>query len=339
MHESSLEHETGAHPERPERIVAITTELGNHDWAGYKLVGSPPASDAALTAVHSESHLQRIRGLAQAGGGAIDADTVMSAGSFVAAQHAAGGAIELVDRLLGGTAPTGFSVHRPPGHHATADRAMGFCLFNNVAVAARWALDHHGLERVMIVDFDVHHGNGTNDIFAADPRVLFVSVHESPLYPGSGPATDVGSGAGEGFNVNLPVSSGSGDETYVGMIEAIAVPLALSFAPQLVLISAGFDAHRDDPLATCAVTEDGFAAMTGLLRDVGAELAVPVAGVLEGGYGLDGLARSLRLSMEALAAPAASLTRPGDGPAGAWTPTVRGARARVAERWPALADG
>ena len=343
MHESSLDHETHAHPERPERIVAITTELGLHDWAGYELVESPPASDAALTAVHSEAHVERIRRLSQAGGGAIDADTVMSAGSFVAAQHAAGGTIELVDRVLTGAAPTGFSVHRPPGHHATQDRAMGFCLFNSVAVAARWALDHHGLERVMIVDYDVHHGNGTNDIFAADPRVLFVSVHESPLYPGSGPASDVGRGSGAGFNVNLPVDSGSGDETYVGMIDAIAVPLAVSFAPQLLLISAGFDAHRDDPLATCTVTEDGFAAMTALLRDVGASLAVPVAGVLEGGYGLDGLARSLRVSMEALAAPAGSpVARAGSsaraGSAGAWTPTVRGARARVAKRWPALAD-
>jgi acetoin utilization deacetylase AcuC-like enzyme len=336
MHESSLEHDTGAHPERAERIVAITTELGTHNWAGYELVGSPPAPDAALTAVHSDAHVQRIRRLAESGGGSIDADTVMSARSFVAAQHAAGGAIELVDRVLSGAAPTGFSVHRPPGHHATADRAMGFCLFNNVAVAARWALDHHGLERVMIVDYDVHHGNGTNDIFAADPRVLFVSVHESPLYPGSGPATDVGSGSGVGFNVNLPVDSGSGDETYVGMIEAIAVPLAFSFAPQLVLISAGFDAHRDDPLATCTVTEDGFAAMAGLLRDAGAELGVPVAAVLEGGYGLDGLARSLRVSMQALAAPAGSaVVNAGE----AWTPTVRGARARVAKRWSALADG
>jgi len=335
MHESSLEHETGAHPERPERIVAITTELGLHDWAGYELVPSQAAPDQALIAVHSAAHVQRIRRLAKAGGGSIDADTVMSASSFVAAQHAAGGAIELVDRVLSGTAPTGFSVHRPPGHHATADRAMGFCLFNNVSVAARWALDHHRCERVMIVDFDVHHGNGTNDIFSADPRVLFVSVHESPLYPGTGPATDVGVGAGEGFNVNLPVASGSGDETFVGMVDAIAVPLALVFRPQLLLVSAGFDAHRDDPLATCTVTEDGFAAMCGLLRDAGAALAVPVAGVLEGGYGLDGLARSLRVSMEALAAPAVAL-----GEAGVrWTPTVRGARARVGQRWPGLAGG
>src|ERR1700722_3854906 len=317
MHESSLEHEAGAHPERPERIGAVPTALGLHDWAGYELVESPPASEAALTAVHTEAHVERIRRLADAGGGAIGADTLMSARSFVAAQHAAGGAIELVDRVLGGAAPTGFSVHRPPGHHATADRAMGFCLFNNVAVAARWALDHHGLERVMIVDYDVHHGNGTNDIFSDDPGVLFVSVHESPLYPGTGPATDVGTGAGAGFNVNLPVASGSGDETFVGMIDAIAVPLVGVFAPQLLLVSAGFDAHRDDPLATCTVTEAGFAAIAGLLRDAGASLAVPVAGVLEGGYDLDGLARSLRVSMEALAAPAGSPVA-GAGSAGAW---------------------
>jgi acetoin utilization deacetylase AcuC-like enzyme len=333
MHPSSLEHETGPHPERAERIVAIEAELSAHDWAGYERVDSPAVPEAALTAVHTAEHVERIHRIAAAGGGSIDADTVMSAGSLTAAEHAAGGAVELVERVLDGAAPTGFSVHRPPGHHATAERAMGFCLFNNIAVAARWALDHRDLERVMIVDFDVHHGNGTNDIFAADPRVLFVSIHQSPLYPGSGAAADVGRGDGQGFNVNLPVDPGSGDETFVGLVEAIAVPLALEYRPHLLLISAGFDAHRDDPLADCAVTEAGFAAMTGRLRDAGASLGVPVAGLLEGGYGLDGLARSLRASMEALAAPAEDVGAGGVD----WTPTVRGARARVGHRWPALA--
>jgi acetoin utilization deacetylase AcuC-like enzyme len=333
MHPSSLEHETGPHPERPERIVAIDAELSAHEWAGYERTLSPAVSAEALAAVHTPAHLERIQAVAAAGGGQIDADTVMSAGSLTAAEHAAGGAVALVEAVLDGGAPTGFSVHRPPGHHATADRAMGFCLFNNVAVAARWALDNRALERVMIVDFDVHHGNGTNDIFAADPRVLFVSVHQSPLYPGSGPATDVGRGPGEGFTVNLPVDPGSGDETFVGMIDAIAVPLALAFRPQLLLISAGYDAHRDDPLADCAVTEAGFAAMTARLRDAGAAAGAPVAGLLEGGYGLAGLARSLRATMEALAAPAQELGAGGVE----WTPTVRGARARVAHRWPVLA--
>jgi acetoin utilization deacetylase AcuC-like enzyme len=337
MHPSSLGHETGPHPERADRIVAIEAELAEHDWAGYELVQSPAVSETALTAVHTPAHVERIRGLAAAGGGHVDADTVMSAGSFTAASHAAGGAVELVERVLGGSAPTGFSVHRPPGHHATADRAMGFCLFNNVAVAARWALDHLRLERVMIVDFDVHHGNGTNDIFADEPRVLFVSVHQMPLYPGTGPATDIGRGAGEGFNVNLPVDPGAGDELFVGLVEAIAVPLALDYRPQLLLISAGFDAHRDDPLAECVVTEAGFAAMTASLRDAGASLGVPVAAVLEGGYGLEGLARSVRASMEALAAPAACTGSAVGARESEWPAVVRGARARVARRWPALA--
>jgi acetoin utilization deacetylase AcuC-like enzyme len=337
MHPSSLGHETGPHPERADRIVAIESELAEHDWAGYELVQSPAVSEAALTAVHTPAHVERIRRLAAAGGGQVDADTVMSAGSFTAASHAAGGAVELVSRLLSGAAPTGFSVHRPPGHHATADRAMGFCLFNNVAVAARWALDQLGLERVMIVDFDVHHGNGTNDIFADEPRVLFVSVHQSPLYPGTGPATDIGRGAGEGFNVNLPVGPGAGDELFVGLVEAIAVPLALDFTPQLLLISAGFDAHRDDPLAECRVTEAGFAAMTASLRDAGASLGVPVAAVLEGGYGLEGLARSVRASMQALAAPAVEMSG-GAEREPEWPAVVRGARARVARRWPVLAS-
>ena len=287
--------------------------------------------------------MERIRRLADAGGGSIDADTVMSAGSFVAAQHAAGGAIELVDRVLGGAAPTGFSVHRPPGHHATADRAMGFCLFNNVAVAARWALDHHGLERVMIVDYDVHHGNGTNDIFAADPRVLFVSVHESPLYPGTGPATDVGSWlrrwiqrqpAGRvrvGRRDVRRDDRGDRGAAGAGVCAAAAADLGrVRCSPRR---SAG-DLHGDRG----RVRGDGRAAAR-----CGRGAGVPVAGVLEGGYGLDGLARSLRVSMEALAAPAGSPVRSrrgaGAGSAGAWTPTVRGARARVAKRWPALADG
>src|ERR1700761_1104825 len=234
MHPSSLDHETGPHPERADRIVAIEAELSAHDWAGYERVLSSPAPAGALTAVHSPAHVERIAALAATGGGHIDADTVMSAGSLTAAEHAAGGAIELVARVLDGDSPTGVSVHRPPGHHAVADRAMGFCLFNNVAVAARWALDQRGLERVMIVDYDVHHGNGTNDIFAAEPRVLFVSIHQSPLYPGSGPATDVGVGDGQGFTVNLPVPPGAGDRVFCSLVDHVAVLLARSFAPQLL---------------------------------------------------------------------------------------------------------
>ena len=191
-----------------------------------------------------------IEDAAASGGGHLDVDTVISEGSFDAALHGAGGAVALVDLLLDGSAPTGFSAHRPPGHHAARTRAMGFCLFNNVAVAAPHAILDLGLERVMILDWDVHHGNGTNDIFYASEQVLFVSIHEWPLYPGTGSGRDVGTGAGEGYTVNLPVASGSGDPLYRSLVADVVAPLAEAFEPQLLLVSAGFDAHFEDPLAS-----------------------------------------------------------------------------------------
>jgi acetoin utilization deacetylase AcuC-like enzyme len=287
QHPSSLEHDTGPHPEQPARIVAIERELERRDDIGFQRISSPAVELETLRAVHPERHIDLVRRAAEGGGAQIDADTVVSAGSFEAALHACGGAVSLVDRLLDGSAPTGFSIHRPPGHHAEPARAMGFCLFNNIAVAAQHALDAHGLERVMIVDWDVHHGNGTNDIFSAEPRVLFTSIHQAPLYPGTGPASDVGSGQGRGFTVNLPVAPGSGDEVFGSLVSDVVVPLARAYDPQLLLISAGFDAHHEDPLADCTVTESGYAAMTRSLTS----LEVPVGAVLEGGYALSALAR------------------------------------------------
>ena len=225
-------------------------------------------------------------------------------GTFEAAMRACGGAVALVDALLDGSAAFGVSAQRPPGHHAEAARAMGFCFFGNVAVAARHALAAHGLSRVLIVDWDVHHGNGTNDIFHADSDVLFVSIHESPLYPGTGPASDVGSGAGEGYTVNLPVPGGSGDLVYRSLVEHVAGSLIAAWEPQLVLISAGFDAHRDDPLATCRVTEAGFAGMTASLRRAADAVKAPVGLVLEGGYDVGALARSMAALMPVLVDPA-----------------------------------
>ena len=334
-HPSSLAHDTAPHPEQPARMVAIDRELSARDWLGYERVRSPAVERATLAAVHSESHIALIERAALAGGAAIDADTIVSEGSFEAALHAAGGAVALVDLLLNGSAPCGFSAHRPPGHHAERARAMGFCLFNNVAVAAAHALDAHGLERVMVLDWDVHHGNGTNDIFHADPRVLFVSIHQSPLYPGTGPAADVGSGEGSGYTVNLPVPPGSGDDVYCSLVDGVAVALVRAFAPQLVLISAGFDAHSEDPLADCEVTEEGFAAMTRSMRGVCAELEAPLGGVLEGGYALAALGRSVAATLQALSAA----PRPGSAEQAALdlAPEARMARERLVERWPALA--
>jgi acetoin utilization deacetylase AcuC-like enzyme len=300
-HPSSLRHDMGPHPERPERIVAIERELAARDWLGWERGASSPAERDALLAVHPPDHLRFIRELSEAGGGAIDLDTSTSEGSYEAALHAAGGACAAVDAVLGG-ARCAFSSHRPPGHHAEAARAMGFCLFNNVAVAARWARDRHGLSRVLIVDWDVHHGNGTNDIFHATDEVLFVSLHESPLYPGTGPASDAGEGDGRGYTVNVPMPGGSGDDAWVSVVADVVRPLARAYAPELVLVSAGYDAHADDPLATCRVSDDGFAAMAALLRAVAAESGAPLAAVLEGGYDVHALARSVARTLEVFGA-------------------------------------
>jgi acetoin utilization deacetylase AcuC-like enzyme len=301
-HPSSLDHDMGRHPEQPARIVAIERELERRGWLGFERISSPAAERPVLAAVHSEEHIALIEQLAARGGGAIDLDTSVSAGSFEAARHAAGGAVRLVELLVQGAARTGFSAHRPPGHHAERALAMGFCLFNSVAVAARHAIDSLGLARVLIIDWDVHHGNGTNAIFNADPSVLFVSIHEWPLYPGTGPASDLGEGDGEGYTVNLPVPGGSGDETYRSLVDHVVLPLIAAWEPGLVLVSAGFDAHSLDPLATCRVTERGFAEMTASLRRGCAEVGAPLGLVLEGGYSLEALTGSVAALMPSLVA-------------------------------------
>jgi acetoin utilization deacetylase AcuC-like enzyme len=334
-HPSSLRHDTGTHPERIDRVAAIERELSARDWLGFERVQSPAVDRAVLEAVHPSEYVESIERACASGGGYLDMDTVVSPDSFEAALHGAGGAVRMVELLLDGAAPYAFSAHRPPGHHATQARAMGFCLFNSVAVAAQHALDAYGLERVMVLDWDVHHGNGTNDIFHASDAVLFVSIHQSPLYPGTGPAGDVGSGDGRGFTVNLPVPPGSDDAVFCGLVDRVAVPLAREFAPQLVLVSAGYDAHAEDPLGECRVTEEGYAAMTRSVRRVGEELEAPVGCVLEGGYALEALARSVAATLAALQEPVAargadeSLDRPAP-------PIVDAARERLAKWWPAL---
>jgi acetoin utilization deacetylase AcuC-like enzyme len=332
-HPSSLRHDTGAHPESAARVATINRELSALGWLGFERVSSPAIDRGLLTTVHPEAYVASIERVCANGGGFLDLDTVVSGDSFEAALHAAGGAVQMVDLLLDDAAPYAFSAHRPPGHHAARALAMGFCLFNNVALAARHALDARGLERVMILDWDVHHGNGTNDIFHSSAQVLFVSIHQSPLYPGTGRASDVGSGEGRGFTVNLPVAPGSGDEVYESLVEHVVLPLGRSFEPQLVLISAGYDAHRDDPLAECEVTEGGFAAMARAVRRLCASLSVPLGAVLEGGYALAALARSVAATMEALAGPLQRVDA--DGGVGL-VPAAREARERLVGYWGTL---
>ncbi|MDX6669650.1 MAG: hypothetical protein QOI91_13 [Solirubrobacteraceae bacterium] len=302
-HPSSLRHDTGAHPERIQRIVAIEAALDERDWAGVERVEAPAASEEALLAVHPRAHLDAIRALSERGGGAIDLDTVTSAGSWDAALHAAGGAAHMVDLLLGERSfGSAFCGLRPPGHHAEPARAMGFCLLNNVAVAARRARDAHGAQRVLVVDWDVHHGNGTQAVFESDPGVLFVSIHQWPLYPGTGSFEETGTGEGAGHTVNLPVPPGSGDGVFLSHVAHLVAPLARAYRPELVLVSAGYDAHADDPLADCAVTDAGYAGLSRALRAVAGEAGVPLGAVLEGGYELDALARSVVVTLSAFGA-------------------------------------
>jgi acetoin utilization deacetylase AcuC-like enzyme len=299
-------------------------------------VVSPAVDRAVLEAVHPSEYVAAIERVCASGGGHLDLDTVVSLDSFEAALHAAGGAVRVVDLLLDGEAPHAFSAHRPPGHHAEPGRAMGFCLFNNVAVAARYALDVRGLERVMILDWDVHHGNGTNDIFHESDQVLFVSIHQSPLYPGTGPAGDVGAGRGRGFTVNLPVPPGADDRLFCALVDRVAVPLARAFAPQLVLVSAGYDAHRDDPLGECALTEEGYAGMTRSMRSICRTLEAPLGCVLEGGYALGALAASVSATLAALQEPMPAEGAV-DGSGDATAPVVGAALERLSEWWPELA--
>ena len=326
--DSSLEHETGPHPEGPGRIPAIERELASHDWLGFERVDAPAVSMETLNAIHPQSYVDSVREMSERGGGAFDPDTVASPGSYDAALHAAGGACALVDALVDGSARTGFSGLRPPGHHAEEARAMGFCLFNNVAIAARHALDAHGLERVLVLDWDVHHGNGTHDIFYESPRVLFASLHQWPLYPGTGRLSETGTGAGEGYTINLPVPPRSGDATWLPLVEHIVVPAARAYDPQLILVSAGFDAHRDDPLATCELTEHSFAAMARWVVSLGSSLDVPVGALLEGGYDLGALARSVAATLEVLGS--------GDGATSTREPdaVTQRAQAHFSRWWP-----
>ena len=329
-HDASLAHDIPGHPERPERIRALEAEMGRHDWFGAARLEAPEVDRGLLETVHPGPYVTALEELCVRGGGFLDADTAAVPATFEAALRAAGGAVALVDGLLGGER-VGVSALRPPGHHAEPARAMGFCFFDNVALAARRATGAHGLERVLILDWDVHHGNGTEAIFARADDVLFVSIHEWPLYPGTGPAAYLGAGPGEGYTVNLPVPGGSGDAVYRSLVEHVVAPLALAWQPQLVLVSAGFDAHRADPLASCTVSEDGFTGMTATLRRVCDGLGVPLGLVLEGGYDLGALAGSMAALMPVLVDESTPQAQAVER-----HPLAEQALARLAPFWPGL---
>jgi acetoin utilization deacetylase AcuC-like enzyme len=300
-HPACLGHGTGEHPERAARVTAIEQQLEARGWLGYDRREAPPASREALVAVHAEEYVDGVRSMSDRGGGALDEETVVGTGSYLAAAHAAGGACAMAEALLAGEARVGFCGTRPPGHHARRDTTSGFCLFNNVAVAASYALDSLGARRVFIFDWDVHHGDGTNDIFRTSNSVLFASIHQSGLFPGTGTLDDAGARSGEGFSINLPVPKGSDEDAWVSLLEHIVIPAAAEFRPHLVLISAGYDGHRDDEQGGCELEASSFAEMARQVRALGEEVGAPVGAVLEGGYSLEALAASVSATMEALA--------------------------------------
>ncbi len=290
-----LEHSEPGHPESPQRLEAILQVWNDAGLlAKMRLLETHPATDAQLLAVHSRRHLETIEALDRAGGGMIDADTFMNTRSREAAYLAAGAATCAVDAVMNGDVDSAFALVRPPGHHATRDLAMGFCLINNVAVAAQHAIDRYHLERVLIVDFDVHHGNGTQDIFFESPQVFYFSTHRYPFYPGSGHWRDIGMGAGSGFTMNVPLPHSVGDKMYAHIFDDLLYPAMRRFQPQLVLVSAGYDAHFQDPLgALMLLSAEGYAYMTQVLISIAREFANNrLVFILEGGYHLDALAYS-----------------------------------------------
>jgi acetoin utilization deacetylase AcuC-like enzyme len=331
---SSLEHDPRdampGHPESPPRIVAVERRLEEEGRLGWGRRPAPAASVEELELVHTPRHVAAIRELSEAGGGAIDVETYDGPASYRAAAHAAGGAAAMARALLAGEAKAGFSALRPPGHHAEAERAMGFCLFNSIAVAAAVAIEELGASRVLILDWDVHHGNGTEAIFRDRDDVLLITIQQELIWPGTGLAGDVGEGGGEGFTINLPVPEGSGHDVFLSLLDRVLTPVAGEFAPELILISAGYDAHRDDPLAGLALTAEDFGQMAAEVRELAARLGAPVGAVLEGGYSPPSLADSVAATLRALGGNGESTTAPE-------TAVAAEAAARVAAFWPAAA--
>ncbi|RIK78930.1 MAG: histone deacetylase [Planctomycetota bacterium] len=297
-----LEHDTGYHVETAARLTHIARMLADSGWSERCLRPTWTAATAGqLAAVHTEAHIARIERLAASGGGQIDPDTVVSPASFEVARLAAGAACDAVSRVLGGQDSTALCLVRPPGHHALAHRAMGFCLFGNVAVAARWAIDQFGLDRVLVVDWDVHHGNGTQDIFYDDERVGLFSIHRWPFYPGTGAADETGRGAGLGATRNLPTAFGTPRREYLARFRDELGDFAARIKPQLVLISAGFDSHAADPIGSLGLETEDFAELTETVLAVARDFAAGrVVSVLEGGYNPPVLADSVAAHLAVL---------------------------------------
>lgn len=297
-----LKHDPGSfHPERPERLRILLELAQQAEKTGFALLPPRPASSEEVALCHDPHYIDFVRSTSDKDLFALDGDTITCRDSFGVAMLAVGGYLRLLDALAAADYQNGFALVRPPGHHALRERAMGFCLFNTVAIGAKHVIATHGAKRVVIVDWDVHHGNGTQAAFYDDPSVLFISAHQYPYYPGTGAAREVGTGRGEGFTVNIPVPAGCDDGDYLGVFRDVVVPITRRFQPDWVLVSAGFDCHRDDPLGGMEVTEEGFGGMSAMLAQLAREHTNgKIAFLLEGGYNLHALKQSVAAVLQVL---------------------------------------
>jgi len=302
-HPDYLKHDTGyGHPERSQRLVAVLETLENSTiWDDLIQIEPTPATAEQIEYIHDSRYIEAVKEMCDKGGGYIDYDTPISQESFNIALLAAGGVLRGVDAVIAGELDNAFALVRPPGHHSTPRIGMGFCMFNNVAIAARYIQREHNLQKVLIIDWDLHHGNGTQDAFDDDATVFYFSIHQSPFYPGSGGATETGTGAGEGATLNFPVRAGNGPEGYVEIFEKQLKPAAIEFQPDFVLISAGFDAHQLDPIGSINMTEEGFGQLTDIAREIADSTCNGrIVSALEGGYSLEGLSKSVVVHLEHL---------------------------------------
>ncbi len=298
-HPIFLQHDTGEHhPERASRLQAIIRKLKKTGLINrLELVEPYVARVEDVALAHSKDYIKSVEEACKNAPANLDPDTVVSRDSYRAALFAAGGVIKAADLVINGEASNAFCMVRPPGHHARPSQTMGFCLFNNVSIGARYVQKKHSISRVAIIDWDVHHGNGTEEIFYKDPSVLYISLHQYPHYPGTGGAGDTGEGRGKGFNLNIPMQASSGDDEYIKVFKDKVAPKIKAFNPEFVFISAGFDGHKDDPLSSINLTETGYHEMTCMIKELAPNRLVSV---LEGGYNLFSLADSVHSHLKAL---------------------------------------
>lgn len=297
-----LEHDTGSHVENTKRLTAIISLLEESQLKDKLMLLSPRAATIdELSKVHAKEYIAQVQLKCESGGGWFDADTVASRGSYQSAIYAAGGVLTAIDAVMNRTVDNAFALVRPPGHHATCWHAMGFCLFNNIAVAAKYALANYNIERVIIIDFDVHHGNGTQDTFYTDSSVLYFSTHQYPLYPGTGSIGETGAREGDGFTVNVPLIAGWGDKEYETVFEDILAPVAMRFKPQIILVSAGYDAHWADNIALMRLSVPGFSRLVEIIKVLADTLCQGnLVFALEGGYHHQALSSSVATSLNTL---------------------------------------